>query len=233
MADDTTSVNASIVMLGKFNPAIFTPAWFAKNDLFSDAELRATQLGIAHNSITQFVMEWLTVEVQPNRFLLQTASDPFLRILDMTTHIFGQLLPHSHIIQLGINYGEEFILDDWKRRHALGRALAPLEPWGEWANKLNKADYEATGGMISLVMREQYEPQSIGFRRVEVEPSEENAPGRGVSVKVNDHRNVVGDRAQEDTTIAMKILRDDFESSIAQSKWVVNELRNFALGIQL
>ncbi len=228
LADDTATVNASIVLIGKFNPAIFTPAWFAKNGLFSDAELAASELSVASNSITQFVMEWLTIEVQQNRFFLQVTSDPFLRVLDMTAKIFGELLPHSHVVQIGMNYSEAFILDSTKRRLALGRKLAPLGPWGEWGKKIGEASGSAVGGMVALIMRENYEPLSIGFRRVDVEPYDERFAGRGVTISVNDHRNIVGEKEQEDATVAVGILIECFEQSIGDAKQIVNELRNFA-----
>lgn len=238
MADETALIRASIVLVGKFNPAIFSPAWFSKNDLLSDEELQVVETGVVHPEFTQFRMEHLFVEVKKDRFLIQMDSDPFLRLLDMTTAIFGTLLPHSPVEAVGMNYHEHFKLNSWERRVALGRALAPIGPWGEWGKTLESGNPEMTGGLIQLVMKQQYADESKGFRRVDIQPSNEIPDQNiGVAMLINDHRPCIADGDEDceaiGATMAIDVLNAEFEKSLDESKKIVSDILEFAKGLDV
>ncbi len=128
--EDTDIVQASIVLVGKFNPAIFSPAWFAKNGIITEGELQVAETQVVHKQITRFAVEHLTVHAELERFSIKVSTDPLIRIADMVSTTFRGLLPHTPVQAFGINYVEHWRLDTWQRRLALGRALAPIEPWG-------------------------------------------------------------------------------------------------------
>jgi len=96
------SGGVSIVLRGKFNPAIFSPAWFEKNDLLGqkaeDAEVR-----IIHPDVTSFKTDRMTLNSDRNRFSVEAAEEPWIGINDFTLRLFGDLLPHTPIEMLGIN----------------------------------------------------------------------------------------------------------------------------------
>ena len=48
-----------VVLVGDFNPAIFTPAWFALNGLLPESATASADLQIAHQQITAFNTDWL------------------------------------------------------------------------------------------------------------------------------------------------------------------------------
>ena len=66
----------SIVLVGNFNPAIFTPSWFALCDLLPKKVADSAELVIAHPEITQFRADWLTLEVSKGNFKAETLLAP-------------------------------------------------------------------------------------------------------------------------------------------------------------
>ena len=65
-----------VTILGKFNPAIFTPAWFALHDLLPKSAAESANLRVAHQEITAFSTDWLRLEVRTGRFLAETEQAP-------------------------------------------------------------------------------------------------------------------------------------------------------------
>lgn len=52
-----------VVVLGDFNPAIFTPAWFALHDLLPRSVAENAGLQVAHQQVTAFDADWLHLQV--------------------------------------------------------------------------------------------------------------------------------------------------------------------------
>ena len=59
MRVDPEISGVSVVLLGNFNPAIFTPAWFALHDLLPRQATDNAELQVAHPGLTLFSTEWL------------------------------------------------------------------------------------------------------------------------------------------------------------------------------
>ena len=66
----------SVVVVGHFNPAIFTPAWFAWHELLPQRAATSAELNLAHPEITQFQSDWLNLQVTRDRFVAQTTQAP-------------------------------------------------------------------------------------------------------------------------------------------------------------
>ena len=94
----------SLVLIGHFNPSIFHPLWFAKQDLLSAAEADSAEVQLIHPEVAAFSIEWLSVQVTKERFTA-TASDfghlePLRDLVDGT---FG-ILEHTPISKMGFNH---------------------------------------------------------------------------------------------------------------------------------
>ena len=70
----------SVVLLGDFNPAIFTPAWFVLHGLLPEDVAESAELRIAHRQVTEFVAEWLRIQVTSERFFAETLQAPPVRL---------------------------------------------------------------------------------------------------------------------------------------------------------
>ena len=86
---------ASVVLLGKFNPSIFTPAWFALHSLLPKGAAEDATLQVAHQQVTAFSTDWLRLEVTANRFLVETLQAPYIRLCDLVACVFKEHLYHT------------------------------------------------------------------------------------------------------------------------------------------
>ena len=192
---------ASLVLLGNFNPSIFTPAWFGWHDLLPEKTVDVAELQIAQPQITSFSADWLEVNVVPERFSISTTQPPIVRLRDLGIRIFREKLPHTPLHSMGINRQVHFLVNSLDERDQIGRLLAPVEPWGNWGRKLQPDGTH--GGMTSLTMTQvnvEGRPPD-GLINVTVQPSKRvGQDSTGIYVDVNDHYTVEDRKSKEATT---------------------------------
>ncbi len=215
----------SLVMLGHFNPAIFTPAWFGWHGLLSERTAEIADTKIIHPQIAMFNADWLNLHVQPESFLINTTQAPFIRLRDLAIRIFREHLPHMPLKVLGINREVHFPLRSFGEQNRLGRLLAPVEPWGDWGKKLESD--EEQGGMTSLTMTQiNPEGRPLGGRvNVVVQPSNQIGRGRpGVYVQVNDHYIIENVESQMGTREIVMLLEDNFDESLRRADQIIDHI---------
>lgn len=219
---------ASVVLLGNFNPAIFTPAWFALHGLLPEHTADNADLQVAHPQLTVFSTEWLHLEVTTDRFSANIQQEPFIRASDLAVRVFKEYLHHTPLKAVGINREVHFRVADQDTRDQIGRKLAPTEPWGHWRDDLELDS--AHGGMRSLTMSS---TQPVGRPpggqlNVLVEPSVQVDNGRtGVCVRINDHYAIGSDDAEGRGQL-MGFLEDGFDSSIQRSDGIIDHIMSLA-----
>ena len=217
-----------IVLVGNFNPAIFTPAWFALHELLPRRVAEGAELEVAHRELTVFKIEWCQIHVTLERFQLRTTTAPYIRLCDLTLRVFGEHLHHTPIRAIGINRNVHFRVGDMSERDRIGRRLAPVEPWGKWCERLGLA--EEQGGMTSLKMSAlNQEATPLGGEvNVTVEPSKRIDDIRvGVYVAVNNHYSK--EPAGEETNKALLgWLKQNFEASIEQSEEIIDQVMSLS-----
>jgi len=153
---------ASIALAGKFNPAIFQPAWLAAKGLLRESEASAATIEVIHPEVSQFRVEWLHLSVTRERFTA-TTSDPSHRapLRDLVAGIFD-LLDQTPTTVLGLSRAVHVDLPDEATWHALGHFVAPKEPWGDVLTK---------PGLRSLLMQGTRDDGLPGRMFFRVEPS--------------------------------------------------------------
>ncbi len=218
----------SVVLLGDFNPAIFTPAWFALHGLLPESVADDADLQVAHQQVTDFAADWLRLQVTAERFFVETLQAPYIRLRDLVARIFKEYLHHTPVRAFGINRGVHFQVQSLNERDRIGRTLAPVKPWGAWGHDLG-LDGEH-GGMISLTMS-QLAPQGRptgGQINVTVEPSKRIGKRRtGVYVRVNDHYAI--DNAELGTAgRLMQLFEDNFDTSLKRSDDIIDHIMSLA-----
>lgn len=216
----------SIVLVGNFNPAILSPDWFVRQDLFRDAEVNRTDPEyIVHPQLTQFKLDWCQIVVEPSRFTISSTRDPFVRLADLVANTFGGFLPHTPISQFGITRHVHFRVASIEVRDAIGFKLAPPEVWGEWGAKIKAQRDAIRGGLRSLTMIQRvFDTDRSGFISATVEPSNQLPKGVGVFVKVNDEHSVTVGDAQE----AMVLLASCFDASQKNAEDIVDHVMRLA-----
>ena len=219
----------SVVLLGEFNPAIFTPAWFAMHGLLPESAAESAMLEVAHQRVTAFSTDWLRLEVTHNRFSINTLQAPYIRLRDLVARVFKEHLYYTPLNAFGINRDVHFQVSSLTVRDRMGRTLAPVEPWGTWRHALG-LDGES-GGMTSLTMS-QNDPEGRpkgGRINVKVEPSNRIGQGRlGVYVQVNDHY-AINDTGPGTGERLMKLFEDNFDTSLSRGDDIVDHIMSLAM----
>ena len=214
----------SIVLLGDFNPAIFTPAWFALHKLLPESVANNAELQVAHQQATAFDADWLQLRVVTDQFSAETSQAPYIRLCDLVLRVFKEHLHHTPLKALGINRSVHFRVGSFAERDRIGRTLAPIEPWGTWAKQIG-LDGEH-GGMRSLTMT-QINPEGRAKGdsiNVTVEPSNRVGEGRvGIYVSVNDHYSIENPSPGTAQQL-MGLLEENFETSIKRSDGVIDHI---------
>ncbi|WP_395646635.1 hypothetical protein [Terricaulis sp.] len=224
-------INCSIVAIGKFNPAIFTPAWFSKHGIISERSEREAKPVVLQDELAQFGFENSVITVKQSSFAIQTTSEPFLPIMEVFAETFGRLLTHTPINKFGLNLGANFLLPTWEHRQRMGRELAPVEPWGPLGLNADSSDPKKVTGLARLIMqRNNISDRKLGFIQARVEPVSEPDPLRTVSVSVNDHFEIEDFHDEDGAREAVEFIAQHFEYSMNRSRHIINHM--YKLGTQ-
>ena len=216
---------ASLVMLGDFNPSIFTPSWFAWRGLLPTKVVDAAVLKIAHPDITRFEADWLNLQIDRKTFKIDTSQIPFVRLRDLAVRIFREQLPGTPLRAMGINREVLFSVQSLDARDQLGRLLAPVNPWGDWGKKLEPSGNH--GGMTSLTMTQvNLEDRPPGGQvNATVEPSKRiGQEGTGVYVRINDHYSAENLKDERATSGILPLLEKNFDKSLRCADQIINHI---------
>lgn len=222
-------------MIGNFNPAIITPQWLGRHGVIPTEVADAAEVKVIHPEVSAFDLGWCVVHVDRERFQAITSDAPFVRLCDLTTKIFGELLPSTPVRALGINTSVTFRSASLQARNAFGRRLAPPESWGEWGRAIAKGLDESDGkkshgGMLSITMQQRpLEDRDEGWLNVKIEPAVKLPENTGIAVEVNDHYVIAPSGGTDSDALAYAQLLDSrFEPSIERADGIVDDLMGMA-----
>jgi hypothetical protein len=179
----------ALVAAGSFNPAIFHPRWLSDNDLLAENEAEHA-LGeiVLTAQLTAFTADWLSIQVTPQQAVFSTVEEAHeLELRDLVRGSFD-LLPHTPVDAIGINFDSHYLLSSEQEWHAFGDRFVPKDYWemsvfgdGPW----KKRDEGHFAGMRMLQV-EAWNENRKDFVRVEIAPSVRVTPW-GVYVGINSH----------------------------------------------
>jgi hypothetical protein len=191
---------ASIVLLGHFNPAIFQPAWFASHDLLRKEEADIAQVQVIAPQLCQFKADWLELEVTSDRFSARTPDTAHTEPLrDLVLGTFA-LLEHTPFDKMGLNRNMHFRAESEEVWHKFGHELAPKAIW----QKILRDP-----GLLELVIQGSREKAPHARIQIKVQPSVPIKPG--IYIAVNEHY----DASAKETPMLqlMTILRDSWRDA--------------------
>lgn len=219
----------SIVLRGSFNPAIVQPWWLVQKDLINETDIETVDLKLIASEFTQFTVgEKFRLTSSADRFELITSLLPFVSIADIVVRIFKEFLPETPVRSFGINVHTLLDVGGWQARDRMGRALAPIAPWGDWGAQLPDESPEKNGGMTDLVMRQTFlEDRESGYIQARVTPFELHQ----VKMDVNNHFDFESQwesKSRLTGNDAAEIISDRFDDALGQCDYVVRQMLNFA-----
>ena len=218
---------AAVVLRGSFNPAIFTPAWFVLHELLPNTAAETATLQVAHDQVTEFSFDWLSLQVTTDTFVAETVQAPHIRVRDLVLRVFQEHLYHTPLRLIGINRNVHVPLGP-AELDRIGRTLAPVEPWGGFVEEM---DLGGPGGGMTTLKMSQLSPKGrpAGSQiNITVGPSNRIGGGRlGVYVQVNDQYAIPKDDPPSGQEL-LRALEDNFEPSLLRSASVVDHVLSLA-----
>ena len=107
MSLNTLMQQASIVLVGSFNPKIFHPQWLIDKEIIGDYDFESATGDefVVSNDVTSYNLpDEILIQVLRNRLILKSFSfDSFITIGDMVSSIV-KILPETPVYQMGLNY---------------------------------------------------------------------------------------------------------------------------------
>ena len=135
-APDSEEISA--VLIGSFNPGIFHPEWFRRQEILlpQEADEENAKVKVVSPEVTQILFLDMKLDVFPDRFILETRdASRAEKLQDIVLHVLTKL-PHTPVTACGLNNSLHFDLNDEAYWHKVGHALAPKElVWDEVLEK--------------------------------------------------------------------------------------------------
>ena len=203
----------TIVVIGKFNPAIFHPSWFSEIKIFSETEINQALKefkGVTHRDISEFQFEWCNFVVEPNRLIASTKMDAYFeRLRDVVLATFREL-HHTPIHAVGINPEGDFKAPSLERGNEFGHRLAPKEDWKRiMDNPL----------LRQLIIEDS--PRTDGYKgltAIRIQPSEKKEIENGIFIHMNDHHSFQEDfKVGDGAKYLLQVLEEGFPNTM--KKW--------------
>jgi len=202
----------SIVLIGLFNPLMFQPEWFGKNDVISteDAEFARSQDNslptIITPQLTLFRTSQLSITVEPNRFQVVAEKEPMITIKDFTKKTFEKLGGLT-IKAYGFNFSAHYRFENEIKINAFADKLTPKQYWESLLGK--DISGENRKGGLSLLQMSQEKENGKGQIFVALQRSVHIT--HGIFLTCNDHTNI--DEGDSAADIVMEMIESDFGTS--------------------
>lgn len=211
---ETSVEDISIVMLGDFNPKIFHPIWFAKEELLRESEAEDSKIEVIHQDVAAFSTEWLTVQVLRERFIASVKADAYSSHLgDLVQGVFHKLR-HTPVKQMGMNVLQRARFETETDWHAFGHFILPKSPWD---------GVIAKPGLRAAHVQGQRNEDLPGHLVISVEPDLKTKSD--ALIRVNDHYELSeSDERLLGADWAIAIVERGFQDSIARALAIVDRL---------
>ncbi len=183
MARHVLEVNGtSVVLTGSFNPTIFQPQWFARQNLLPAEECEKAEIKVIAPQMCEFQTERFIIQVISERFAVLSKPDANPALLrDLAAGTFFTL-EHTPLKALGLNRDMHFALPSEEVWHQIGDTLVPKDVW--------KRVLKGRIGMRALLVQAEVpgfpdEKQESTRLWVRIEPS--SLVKFGLYIQVNEH----------------------------------------------
>ena len=212
-----------VVLLGQFNPAIFSPAWFARNGLLREGVEESAQVQVIHPQIADFTADWLHVQVTNQQFIAETQQAPYSRLRELVVRTFSECVHHTPLTAFGVNRNVHFLASDAEARTRMEKVLVPPGPWSPCRDTLGLDSGHGGMNTVQVSHRRPEGRREGGQINVTVQPSMLVGEGlTGVFVGVNDH--FVADQAEGSARHLMSVLAAEFNSSRNRSDEIIDHV---------
>jgi len=217
---ETVSEEASIVLVGNFNPKIFHPEWFIRKEIIEDWDYSNDKI-INLPDLTQLELpSSRKITVLLNQFTLRSslASD-HLALKDMVTSTFS-ILGETPTAQMGMNYTSVIKLSNKSNWMKFSRDLAPHKYWEQAVNYFDQIEQEKQDqlGLWDMTMNLPRPDDIPGHIRAKITVT--SASDHSLTFSINNHIEI--DESAANTMV--RILDEEWEKSLDLSKTLISNI---------
>lgn len=205
MKAQVQSEGITVVLVGHFNPAIFTPYWFAEYDLIRVQEAESAEIHVVHPDIASFDAAGIRFQVTRQKFSASTVNAScFQLVRDVVVGTF-HLLEHTPIVAIGINRDVH--------------VRAQREAWERLSNRWVARDpfrgFMPSPAPSSLSVESERADGRQGQYTVKVEPSQRI---QGVYLSVNDEIRRADDAVDHGCREIIDVLEEGWHDALTLSE---------------
>jgi len=210
---NVSPVGINIQIVGRWNPALFVPRWFADVGLLPKEEVDEAKLSIVHEEIAQFDVGWLALRVTRDRFVGSTSQIGHAEALRDLVVGTLELLTHTPTRVVGVNHDFLFSFKDRESFDAFGWVLVSPAPWPQLERP----------GMAALQVQGMRTDKREGYVRVMLDPLLDGT--NRVAVGVNDHYAIADQDSSRSTAEIAGILSTRWFDSAREAEEIVATMR--------
>lgn len=215
---------ASVVLVGSFNPSIFHPEWFINKNLVESWEYSDDEKIACLNDLAQIEFPGdKRIEVYLNKFTSRsTSASEFLALKDLVVNTFT-ILAETPIVQMGMNYTCVIKIKDKETWTKFGRELAPSNHWKDAANYLkDKKDEDL--GIWELTMHLPRPDDLPGYIHPNLKVI--SSKNFSLSFSINNHIDINRDQDQCMATL----LEKNWSTSLEMANELISNIMNSQIG---
>jgi hypothetical protein len=225
------SLSASIVAVGSFNPPIISVDWLRSHGLVGSDDAEATRTRpdyLVSRQITRFRTELASVQVFEAQLSIGSIGPVTPALCDLATGIFD-LLPHTPVSALGLNFEAHYRTENLSTYHRLGDVLAPKSIWNEVFPQQAVGLQEMTVSVQNGPREEMVAKPDL--RRVTIQPSMQVL--QGIYLRMNDHHGLdIEGKTLSSASGASALTRKHWSSTWEQSLEVFDRVLSLALATE-
>lgn len=213
------SEEASIVLVGNFNPKIFHPEWFIRKGIVDEWDYQKDTSLVSSQEYSKTDLSGkMSVQVFLNQFSAKTPLESEFPVLrDLVVHTFT-ILDETPIQQLGMNYLVRCKFDnadDWRE---FGRDIAPLSIWRNACGLEDplEDEKEVQFGLWDITMNIPRTDSLFGNIRPKISVTSDRQ--RILTFLINSHVELSDDNS------APEVLVNHWESSLQQASAIIKNV---------
>lgn len=240
MAATLEIFDSSIVAVGAFNPAIFSPDWLARRGLIGQtdcagAKERKSLMNTHQVSIIE--TDWFVLQVLENQFSLTSKGPVTPSLRDLAVGILT-LISQTPLIAIGLNFMGHYKFSNVAEYHKVGDTLAPKNIWEEvFSNSTlsHLGEGSQSIGLGNMTIKVQpckrgEIPLTRDEKNITIQQSSK-IRGDGILLSLNDHRDLTkwDDAISTVAEYAAQIIDRDWEGCNLEALRIFERTLSIAL----
>ena len=211
---------AQIVLVGDFNPPIFSPEWLNANGLLGDddtTDAKEHESLVISPTISRFETEWFSLQVIQQQFVLASKGPVTPLIRDLAIGIFT-LVDQTPVSGIGHNFWADYKMPSAQEWHKVGDILAPKKIW-----RSVNPDENQSIGMSDLTIEidpvKRCEVNTTG-QKVRLTVAYSRQIQNGVSFFINNHYPISPDKIMKTSSArsGVDLISKRWETDLQESK---------------